>query len=187
MRKIYDISHTNQMSWEEFDSIVKNLIEQVKDKKFDAIAPILRSGSIPATIIANKLKITSFIPLQLKYAYPEQDITVKIPPTIPTDINSQDPLKILVVECNTSSGKAARKAYELLHSTFPNSELHYACVTKVSLGSNAPETLTGYQAYYVGRHTNELFLEPDRTDLRHGITIYPWETAEYELEDINHA
>lgn len=65
-KKIYTISDTSDMDWAEFGNILNALIRKLDDyqkkhdMKFDIIAPVLRSGGIPATAIANKFKIMRF-------------------------------------------------------------------------------------------------------------------------------
>ena len=179
---IFDLSHVNRMSWDEFHTIIDKLINDLKGYNFDAIAPILRSGSIPATMIGNKLKIVPTIPLQIKYNYNSKTIDILQRPRCPENMNKTTIKNILVTECNTSSGKGAQTALDLLQSEFPESKIHYACVTKVFGG---PEKIEGYESYHIGQWTNEAFKTNAPREYREGITIFPWETDEFELQDIN--
>ena len=186
----FDMTHINQMNWEEFQNIIDSLIEKLTDYqtthnfKFDAVVPMLRSGGIPATVIANRMQIIPVIPLQVKYNYDHGGVDVIIPPTCPENVSKDSIKNILVTECNTYSGQSAKLSYNLLHNAFPTSDLHYACITKVYGG---PETIEGYKSYHVGKWTNEAFKDDAPEEYRKGITIYPWETPEFELEDINNA
>ncbi len=183
-KKRYDISHTNPMGWDEFHHIVETVIARLRASGvvFDAVVPLLRSGAIPAVMIANKLRIIPIIPLQLKYDYAAGMVAVKTPPVVPPGLDAAAPLNLLVVECNTNTGQSATQAQKLLAATFPAATLHYATVTAVFGG---PTTLAGYAAYYIGTVANEAFKDDAPQTARAGITIFPWETAEYELDDIN--
>lgn len=178
----YNKSHANPMPWNEFHDIVNRLILDLKNYQFDAVAPILRSGAIPATMIANKLKIIKTIPVQVKYNYKSKVIDVIHAPKLPESSIKDDIKNILVTDCNTYSGGSAKKVYEMLRQEFPNAKIHYACVTKVYGG---PDTIEGYDSYHIGQWTNEAFNDNAPNYCRRGITIYPWETVDYELEDIN--
>lgn len=178
------------MDWHEFHSIVNNLITKLtkytqdNSIQFDAIAPILRSGAIPATMIANKMQIVPVIPVQVKYNYDSNCIDTLIPPLCPRNTNPEEFKNILVVESNTHTGGAATLVYELMNETFPNAAIHYTCTTKVYGG---PKRIEGYKSYHYGCLTNEAFKDNAPHECREGITIFPWETVEFELGDINHA
>ena len=178
----FTLEQTNPMTWNEFETIVNDLIKRVSIYPFDAVAPILRSGAIPGTMIGNKLKIIKTIPVQVKYNYNLKIIDVIHPPKCPEHTDKTDLKNILVTDCNTSSGKSAKIVLDLLKQEFPLAKIHYACVTKVYGGSPLIE---GYETYHVGRWTNEAFIDDAPDYCRNGITIFPWETAELELNDIN--
>jgi hypoxanthine phosphoribosyltransferase len=186
----YDLSHTNPMSWDEFDRIASSLIDQLSTYqnkhhfKFDAVAPMLRSGGIPAVMIANKMQIIPMIPLQVKYNYDHGGVDTVIPPLCPLTLDENAVKNILVTECNTYMGTSSKLVVNLLNKKFPKADLHYACITKVYGG---PQNIKGYKSYHIGCWTNEAFKDNAPNNCRPGITIYPWETAEYELEDINNA
>lgn len=62
-----------KLEYEEFlqyiDKICKNLEKYMRDNKIkiDYICPVLRSGSMPAVYISNKLNIVKFLPMQVKH------------------------------------------------------------------------------------------------------------------------
>ena len=196
MKKIYTINDTNHMDWVEFGEILNALIKKLDDyqkehnMKFDMIAPILRSGGIPATAIANRFKIMRFLPVQVKYVYNENDPTkmehkqMLALPEILQDI--PDSPNILVCETNTGSGKSANKSIALIKEKYPTSTIYYATIAKVYGG---PDNLEYVKEYFWGIQTNEYFKanyeETKNLGLRSKITIFPWETAEFELSDIN--
>ncbi len=185
-KRTFTVNDTNPMGWREFQSIVDDLILRIHKSNiiFSAIAPILRSGAIPATMIANKLQIIPMIPLQLKYNEAQDDIETIASPSIPNTISSKDEMNILVVETNTNSGQSARKALKELQTKLPNSKFYYACVAKAF---RTNKTTSNYTSEFVGKMTDESFeaTPEEKKNLREGITIFPWETAEYELNDIN--
>ena len=187
---VFDKSHTNPMSWNEFDLIVNKLVSNIdayqKEKGicFDILSPVLRNGSIPATIIGNKLQIVLTAPLQLKYC--AEGLKVLLPPSVPSGIDASLPLNILVVETNTCSGASATLAQEILKKVYPQATMHYASVAKVF---GYPNLFDGYASCHFGVVTDEAFKatdeEAEKNKLRYGITIFPWETTEFELNAVN--
>lgn len=177
------------MTWEEFGNICDKLVSDIRNSaiKFDAIAPILRSGMIPATIIANKLKILTILPVHVKCMQNPAEIKQMLPISKPLSDNLSKNPKILVIETNTSSGSSAKKVHELLMAEFPHAELFYATVARVF---RKPQiNLEMYKEYFWGIMTDEKLIatpeEQREFNLRQKITIFPWETAEFELEEIN--
>lgn len=196
-KKIYTVDDTNSMDWVEFGSILDTLIQQLDDYqrenniKFDIVVPILRNGSMPAVAIANRFKITRFLPVQFKYIYNENDSTkteCKQMLSLP-EILEDTPANpnILVCETNTNTGTSANKAIALIKERYPNSTIYYATVVKVYGG---PDNLDHVKEYFWGVQTNENFKaseeEVKRLNLRPKMTIFPWETVESELTDINY-
>ena len=103
------------------------------------------------------------------------------PPPIASHFNN-----ILICENNTSSGATARAAIAHLKTLFPAAKLYYATVAKVFGG---PDSFEGVENYFFGVRTNERFLaspaQMKEFSLRPGITIFPWEITEHELEEMN--
>lgn len=184
------------MDWSEFGKILNVLIQKLDDYqkehtiRFDIVAPILRSGGIPATAIANKFKITRLLPVQVKYVYDENDpskIEHKQMLSLPEILqDTPENPNILVCETNTGSGDSAKKSIALIKEKYPVSTIYYATIAKVYGG---PDDFTHVKKYFWGVQTNEFFKADDaeikRLALRPGITIFPWETAKFELSDIN--
>jgi len=182
--RTYTKDDANPMSWTEYGAAVQALLDKIlaSGQTFDAIAPILRSGGIPGNLLAIRLQITRLIPLQFKYR------------THPARLEQMNPLpksigncpNILICENNTSTGTTARAAIAHLKKIFPATRLHYATVAKVFGG---PDSFEGVENYFFGVHTNERFLaspaEIKKLALRPGITIFPWEILEHELQEMN--
>lgn len=124
--------------------------------------------------------------VQFKYFYNPTGIKqVLSTPTILQDVPSS-PL-VLVCEGNTASGATARCVIGEIKKTYPDSRILYATLTQVYDPANKP--LEGVGAYFYGVQTNENFVADEETcqklNLRKGITIFPWENAQDELDDIN--
>jgi hypoxanthine phosphoribosyltransferase len=45
------------LTWETVQSDIEKCLDQIKDKSFDFILGLMRGGSIPATILSNKLNV----------------------------------------------------------------------------------------------------------------------------------
>jgi len=181
---IFDHSHINPMSWDEFDEIIDSIVQKIKDSgiQYDAVTPILRSGGIPAMMIANKLKIIPTIPIQVKYKYNPTVVETLIEPQCPNNKPVNEIRNILVVDANTGSGQSAELVSSLVKQKFPNSKICFVTVTKVYKDENL---IRGYDDCIYGRITNESFLDNAPDQARYGITIFPWEDANAELADIN--
>lgn len=196
VKKEYTTTDTNPMGWEEFGEILNILIQKLDSyqekhgMRFDIVAPILRNGGIPAVAIANKFKITRFLPVQVKYVYGTDDPArselkqILSLPEILQDVSEKP--NILVCETNTGSGESAKKSIYIMREAYPAANIYYATVAKVYGG---PDAFENVRVYFWGVQTNEFFKASDeeagRLGLRLNITIFPWETAEFELADIN--
>lgn len=181
---IFDHSHVNLMSWDEFGGIIDSIVQKIKDSgvQYDAVTPILRSGGIPAMMIANKLKIIPTVPIQVKYKYNPTIVETLIEPQCPNNKQINEIKNILVVDANTGSGRSAELVVSLLKQGFPDSKLCFVTVTKVYKEDNI---VHGYDDCVYGCVTNESFLDNAPDDARYGITIFPWENVDAELADIN--
>jgi hypothetical protein len=187
----FTVEDTNPMSYEEFGKLMETLKEKVSEyfaktgEKIDIIAPLHRTGAIPGGILSVDFKVVPLYPVQFKYFYHPTEIKQII--SLP-DILLDVPLKpnILMTEGNTSTGGIAQKAASALHEKFPGSKIYLATVTKVFGG---PEKIDGIENIFYGVQTDENFIatpeEQERLKLRKGITIFPWESAEEEVFDIN--
>ena len=181
----------NRMSWEEFSKLMESLISEVSNhfqknnQRIDVIAPMLRTGGIVGGMLAIKMKVETMLPVQFKYSYNPTTINqiTTLPDILPKISESPN---ILLCEGNTSSGSIATKAAKAIKEKYPNSKIYLATITKVYEG---PESLEGIDGIFYGQMTNESFKatpeQESSLNLRKGITIFPWETAEDELADIN--
>ncbi len=189
----FTLEDTNKMDWQEFGNIVDKLAADINNYcdvnniTFDAVAPILRNGAIPGTIIANKLEIVTLLPVQVKYDYSIKKPIQIFPFEKPLDKDLGDTPKILVVESNTFTGQSAKLSTDIIKKAYPQAELYYATVTRVYRLNEVK--LSMYKEYFYGVMTNENFEADEQKEkelqLRSKITVYPWETAEEELKEIN--
>ena len=109
-----------KMSYERFDECINILVERLesyienKNIKIDYICPIIRSGSVPAVYISNKLNVVKFSPLQIKHiTYKNGDETIE------TILNSLEFLSVkkkqpifLIVDALQSTGRSVEIAIE---------------------------------------------------------------------------
>lgn len=185
----YTKNDTNPMNYVEFGHVMELLLEKIIDSgiTFDAVAPILRNGAIPGTIIANRLQIIRMLPIQVKCDYEHGDARQLLPFCLPIDNSLGTSPNILLVDTNTYSGGSAKLSYSIVQKVVPGANLYYATVGRVF---RKPQVeLSFFKDYYWGVMTNEAFeataKEVQELELRPKITIYPWETVEFELEEIN--
>ena len=191
--KLFTLEDTNPMYWAEFDSIVQKLITEIIEYcsktsiHIDAVCPILRNGAIPATMIANKLKIVPMLPVQVKCDYTQGKPVQLLPFARSMSPSMHENPNLLVVECNTFSGESARLAGSIIKEVYPDASLLYATVTQVF--RKVPIDLSIFTHVFTGMFTNENFEASEEEEaeqfMRKKVVIYPWETPEFEIADIN--
>lgn len=175
---------TNPMSWKEVEELADKLITQIPHD-INVIAPLLRTGGIVGGILAIKMKVLTMLPVQFKYSYNPTAINqiLSIPEIL---IDTPEPMNVLLCEGNTSSGSIATRAALAIKEKYPQANIYLATLTKVYGG---PDTLGGVDQIFYGRMTDENFKTSQEArqelGLRPGITIFPWESVEDELSDLN--
>ena len=185
----YNEKDINKMSWEEFEDLANNLIKQVQDyfsnkgEKIDLISPLHRTGGIVGGYMAIKLGIVPMLPVQFKHSIEKIDQISDLPEILVKIPNNPN---ILFCEGNTSAGSVSKKGAKLVKEKYPNAKIYLATLTKVYGG---PETIEGIEKIFYGTLTNEngkaTDEEVEKLGLRKGITIFPWETVEDELKELN--
>ncbi len=176
----YEISDLNPMSWEEFGEILSTLKSRIVSSKtqHDVFVPILRSGAMPCYSLAIGLGITKIAPLFKKGT------------GYVTNAEGESYLKganhILVCETNVHSGKTVNSALQYLADSFPNAT---RSLLVVAWSYGAIEPLVRTSELYIGVKTNEGKKASDTLaeslSLRPGVTIFPWESADLELKELN--
>ena len=185
--KKYTKEDVYQVTWEELDKLVSNLVAEMSEDnlRIHVISPILRSGGVLATMLANKLNVVPMLPVQFKYSYqPLQLHQVSSLPDLLVDLPGH--VNILLCEGNLSAGTTATAAAELLREKYPYAKIYLAALTKVY---GCPEKLEGIEKVFYGQLTDESFVatleEKESMRIRSGMTVFPWEDASAELADIN--
>lgn len=188
---MYTNNDTNKMTWEEYDKLMKKLVEDVasyfadKGRRVDIVAPIHRTGGIVGSMVAIRMEIVPMLPVQFKYAYhPTRIDQIISVPDVLIDV-PEDPI-ILLCDGNTSSGSIAMQAAHAIHEKYPEAKIYLATLAKVF---GCPDRLDGIEHTFYGTMTDEAFKANSRQrkefHIREGITIFPWENVDAELNDIN--
>ena len=183
----YSPEDANHMDWGEVSELVEVLVSKISSygEKINVIAPLLRTGGIVGGLLSIKMKVLVNLPVQFKYSYNPTTINqiLSIPDIL---VGQPEQMNILLCEGNTSSGSIAVRAAKSLKEKYPDSKIYLATLTKVFGG---PEKLEGIEEVFYGRLTDENFKASEgdfkKFNLRKGITIFPWETMEDELSDLN--
>lgn len=136
-------------------------------------------------ILAIKMKVVKMLPVQFKYYYNPVEIKQLMEiPEILVDIDN--PINVLLCDGNTGTGATAIKAAKIIKEKYPTAKIYLATITKVF---NCSEKLEGIEEIFYSRMSEETHKaseqEKKNYNLRSGITVFPWETAEDELKDVN--
>ena len=158
------------MSDKQFFKHVQKLAREVQDTlqqeelRVDYICPILRSGAVPATYIANTLNIVKMAPIQIKIIEGKKDPQILLD-SLGLIKTSRKNLVFLLVDATYGSGSTAKAATDLIKQHFPNATIIFACIAcrKTSPRPNNIDTLL----YSLSLKDNEL-------------PLYPWEIMENE-------
>jgi len=103
---------------------VRGFLES-KDLRIDYVVPILRSGAVPATYLANQLGIVKMAPIQLKLVKGENEPRVLLNSLSHLLIEKKNPV-FLVVDGLNGRGKTAKKAVEIIRHDFPEAVIIFA-------------------------------------------------------------
>jgi len=169
------------------DLICRSLQEYIETNhlRIDYICPILRSGAVPATYIANKLNIVKFLPLQVKhiaYKNGENKIEMIFNPFNSIEIKKKEPV-FLVVEANHSTGTSAGICINEIRSRYKNAKILYVCLTK-EYGSRSFKDVVLYEdnAYYYNGDNKFTKEKCKQLGIKYYDTLFPWEDLKVELE-----
>ncbi len=184
---VFTAKDTNPVSWEEFDRLVNTLVSKITESgiRVDVVAPLLRTGGIVGGILSIKMKVLTMLPVQFKYSYNPTVINqiLSVPDILGVQLES---MNVLLCEGNTSSGSIAMKAAAAIKEKYPQAKIYLATVTRVFGGA---ETLEAIEQIFYGQETDENFKateeEKQKRGMRLGITLFPWESVEDELSDLN--
>jgi hypoxanthine phosphoribosyltransferase len=182
MPKSYSDSDINPISWNEFGDIFNRIKQQVEASGDlpDVILPILRSGAIPGCALAASLGVRKVAPI----------VMTANGPSIATVVDTKvlESGHLLVVEANVHSGKTITSVLGTLDRLYPRALKSLAVLTW-AYGALEPELKLSH--FYVGIRTNEAKAvtpeEAKRLGLRSGVGLFPWESVELELQELNGA
>ena len=167
----------NTISYEDFGMMMKSLLNKIQKysaeskAQLDIVVPILRSGGIPGSIVANYFGIINMLPVQFKYFYNERGVELKQMLTIPKILNELSKIpNIIICELNTDDGDTAKVVVDLLKRRFPDSNLYYSTVSRFQ---SSPKAFRGIKEYFYGK------------EFRRGVVVYPWNKIEEELKNRN--
>lgn len=153
------------------------------DFKVDYIMPIVRSGSVPAVYISNKLNIVKFAPIQIKhitYNDGRESIETIFNPLNSLDINKEKPV-FLIVDALQSSGKSAEIAIKEIKNVYSDAVVLYVCITKKYLSNDFKGTIEYFD--YAFQYNEDQFDEEKCLSL--GIDYYapvfPWEKEDDQI------
>lgn len=165
------------------DNLERFLFEN--NLKVDYMMPIVRSGSVPAVYISNKLNIVKFAPIQIKhikYNDGKEIIDVIFNPLNNLNINKTRPV-FLLVDALQSSGKSAEIAINEIKRAYNDAVILYVCITKRYLSNDFKGCVDYFD--YVFQYNEDQYDEDKCLEL--GIDYYapvfPWEK---EDDQINH-
>lgn len=185
-------NRVRMLSYEEFEGFLDDVSEKLgkflneSSLKVDYVVPIMRSGLVPATYIANKFNIIKFAPFQVKYVSrsgAESQVEMLFNPINEMKLNKPEPV-FLVVDGTHSTGTSARLCIGELLKSFPKAKILYVCLIK-EYGSDSFENLVDFEchAHIIGEYLSveereKLGTDPD-------FLYYPWENPVIEETHID--
>ena len=181
------------MTWEQYQERVDIIVAELMDLsiKFDFIVPIMRGGTPLAISLSERLNVQRIIPVQYLYGNKLVDGERikkfnRLLFSIPLIEDKQFPYNILVTEANHCTGLTAQTCIDDIKSELPNCRIYY-----VSIGRdyNHQDKLKGAEFEmwtFLTNEAEELTSEQCKNlDIINKFTLYPWETVEGELRDMN--
>ena len=194
MKYTYSEKDFMNISWNDIDKITQKIACEVKEAlsennlSIKYIAPILRGGGVPAIILSHKLNIIDFLPIQLKCSHRLNKVEEKIN----LDSVIKEPLKknecVLLVEGNHVTGRSANLAKDMIIKKFgKDTKIIYVSISK---DYSHKDSVADVEFSTCGIYTNETKSLDEKEckklkiDYRL-ITLFPWESVEGELKEIN--
>ena len=196
LSKPYSKKDFIKISWNDLEKHITKIYKtvsrylQVNNSSIDAIIPILRAGSIPATQLAYKFSILRMLPIQYKYLCNNKKVSIKkilkFNPQLIVNF-PKNPACLLVVECNHSTGTIAKRAIKDIKNKFPNAKIIYVSITR---GYYYKDVINHVDFTTFALYTNEnkkLSKEQcKKLKIKHDKTyLFPWEDINEELAMLN--
>ena len=183
------------VSWERIDEFIDKIYSDVSEylKKNNLsikyIVPILRGGGIPALKLSHMFDVVNILPIQLKYNAKTSLIEKKISLDDYENIKEvSDNEVILLVEGNHCTGRTANIACKSVKEKFgENVKVIYVSLTRDYTYKDSVEgtvfTTWAWTTNESKRLTKE---ECEKLNIDyHKVSVYPWENAKEELEELN--
>lgn len=183
------------VSWERIDEFIDKIYGDVSEylKKNNLsikyIVPILRGGGIPALKLSHMFDVVNILPIQLKYNAKTSLIEKKISLDDYENIKEVgDNEVILLVEGNHCTGRTANIACKSVKEKFgENVKVIYVSLTRDYTYKDSVEgtvfTTWAWTTNESKRLTKE---ECEKLNIDyHKVSVYPWENAKEELEELN--
>ena len=194
MKYTYSKKDFMNISWNDIDKITQKIACEVRealsenDLSIKYIAPILRGGGVPAIILSHKLNIIDFLPIQLKCSHRLNKIEEKINLDSITKKSIKKDECILLVEGNHVTGKSANLAKDMIVKKFgKDTKIMYVSISKdYSYKDSVSDMVFSTCGIYTNetKSLNKKECEGLEIDYRL-ITLFPWESIEGELKEIN--
>lgn len=191
----YTEQDLDMVSWERIDEFIDKIYGDVSEylKKNNLsikyIVPILRGGGIPALKLSHMFDVVNILPIQLKYNAKTSLIEKKISLDDYENIKEVgDNEVILLVEGNHCTGRTANIACKSVKEKFgENVKVIYVSLTRDYTYKDSVEgtvfTTWAWTTNESKRLTKE---ECEKLNIDyHKVSVYPWENAKEELEELN--
>lgn len=191
----YTEEDLDMVSWERIDEFIDKIYSDVSEylKKNNLsikyIVPILRGGGIPALKLSHMFDVVNILPIQLKYNAKTSLIEKKISLDDYENIKEvSDNEVILLVEGNHCTGRTANIACKSVKEKFgENVKVIYVSLTRDYTYKDSVEgtvfTTWAWTTNESKRLTKE---ECEKLNIDyHKVSVYPWENAKEELEELN--
>lgn len=176
-----------KMSHAEFLRHMESLSAKIKEflkrenLKIDYVVPILRSGAVPATYIANKLNLVKFAPFQAKHVTfksGKESVEVLFNPFKSLNITKAEPV-FLMVDATHHTGTSAIICADEILKAYPKAKIIYAFIQK-TYGGKLLENRAVFECYEYECGGSLPAEECKRLKLATHYAIYPWESEENE-------
>lgn len=193
--KKFKKSDFKKLSWSEYQRSACKIAREIDDfckaneLKIDFIVPILRGGGPLAISLSHMLSIDRIYPSQYKYCkdYERKEYSpVELLSTIETIEDKSKEYIVLVTEGNHVRGTTAGLCIAKIRRVLPNCKIVYASVGR-DMMHLAPLDGTIFEAYgFKTNETNQHYgIELEDKDIKDKFVVYPWETVEEELREVN--
>lgn len=181
------------MSWDQYQAQVDKILSDLTplNVKFDFIVPIMRGGTPLAISLAHRLDVLRIMPVQYMYGAKIVDgerikTFSQLFTSIPSIAETEKEYTILVTEANHCTGKTAQACINHIKELLPNSRIYYATIGRAYTHKGRLEN-TEFETWgFLTNEDGELTAEDcEKLHIINKFTLYPWETLEGELRDMN--